>query len=197
MVVNLGGMDVQTENGTGTARKADTGDTITYSFGRPVNPNTVQFGWSGAKPSSCAAPAPPGCVTVGLIADDRYDSAGTDSIVLYKDPQRTATDSLNQKLTSMGSLNLAADNYTAATASFLRSPLELVNGGNAVRVTLGEGSTAVSPFNNVGTVIWAASSEVRDMSNTPFCVACKVFESVVPWVDPLSSNTIDDEDREF
>jgi hypothetical protein len=190
-------MDVQAENGPGTVRKADSGDTITYSFGRPVNPTTVQFGWNGTKPASCAAPAPPGCVTVGLIADNRYDSDGHDLIVLYKDPQRTATDSLNQKLTSLGSLDLAQDNYTGATSSFLRSPLELVNGGTGVRVTLGQGSTNVSAFNDVGTINWAASTEVRDMTNAPFCVACHVFESVIPWVDPISSNTINDEDREF
>lgn len=197
VIVNLGGMDVQAVNGPGTPRKADSGDTITYSFGRPVNPSTVQFGWSGATPSSCAAPAPPGCVTVGLIADNRYDLDGTDSMVLYKDPQRTATDSLNQKLTSMGSLNLGLDNYVGATTSFLRSPMELVNGGTAVKVTLGEGTTNVSAYNNVGTINWSATSEVRDLSNAPFCVACHVFESIVPWVDPISGNTINDEDREF
>jgi arylsulfatase A-like enzyme len=198
VVVNLSQMDVQIGNGSGNVLgKPETGDTITYFFGRPVNPNTVVLGWNGVQPASCAAPAPPGCVTVGILNNDRYDANGTDSLVLYKDSQRTALDPLNQKLTSLGSLDLGVDTYVGQTTSFLRSPMELVNGGTAVRVTLGQGSTAASGHNELSTVKWTVSGEVRDTSNAPFCVACVVFESVIPWVDPISGNTIDDEDREF
>jgi len=153
-------------------------------------------GWSGAAPSDCSIQAP-GCVTVGLMADDKYDSEGTDSLVIFRDSQRSAVDPLNQKLTSLGSVDLADDTYVAATASFLRSKLELVNGGTAVRITLGDGVVAAGPFSEVGTMKWFATSEVRDTANSPFCVNCTVYESVTPWVDPISGNTIDDHDREF
>jgi arylsulfatase A-like enzyme len=197
VTVNLSQMDVQVENGSGVARKPDSGDTITYTFGRPINPNTVVLGWTGTKPVNCTAPAPPGCVTAGIIADDRYDALGTDSVTIFKDPQRTAIDPLNQKLTSLGTVDLGDDTYMAATASFLRSTLELVNGGTAVRLTLGEGSIAAGPSNEGTTAKWAVTSEVRDTSNAPFCVSCRVFESIVPWFDTIGGVTVDDEDREF
>jgi hypothetical protein len=198
VTVNLSGMDVQIENGAGNvAGKPESGDTITYSFGRPINPNTVALSWNGVKPTSCAPPAPPGCVTVGVLADDKYDPMGTDGLAIYKDAERLATDPLNQKLTSLGSMDLAWDTYVAATASFTRSPMELVNGGTAVRITLGTGTVVAGGHNEVGTVKWSASSEVRDTSNTPFCVNCTVFESIVPWIDPIGGGTINDEDREF
>jgi hypothetical protein len=199
VIVNLSQMDVQAENGGGSnvRGKPDSGDTITYTFGRPVNPNTVVLGWSGVKPSSCAAPAPPGCVTVAIEANNRFDVNDTDAITVWKDPQRTGVDPLNPKLTALGSVDLAVDTYVGATTSFLRSPMELVNGGTAVRITLGEGATNASVHNELGSMKWYASSEVRDTTNAPFCVACKVFESIVPWVDPIGGGTIVDDDREF
>ncbi len=198
VTINLSQMDVQVDNGPGNvAGKADSGDTVTFSFGRPVNPNTVMLGWNGAAPASCTAPAPPGCVTLGILADDKYDADGTDSLAIYRNPQLAATDPLNQKLTSLGTVDLAADTYVAATASFLRSPMELVNGGTAVRVTLGSASVGAGPFSEVGTMKWSVKSEVRDTTNNPFCINCTVFESIFPWVDPIGGGTVDDEDREF
>ena len=198
VTVNLSAMDVQIDNGPGNvAGKPDSGDTITFSYGRPISPGTVALGWNGVKPTSCAPPAPPGCVSVGILNDDKYDPNGTDSLAIYKDPERLVTDPLNQKLTSLGSMDLAWDTYVGATSSFTRSPMELVNGGTAVRITLGNGSVSAAGHNEVGTVKWSASGEVKDTSNSPFCVNCTVFESVIPWVDPIGGGTIDDEDREF
>jgi hypothetical protein len=191
-------MDVQTQNGPDSVLgKPDSGDTVTYSFGRPVNPGTIRLGWDGTKPVSCAAPAPPGCVTLAVVANVKFDQNSNDNIQIFRDPQRTATDPLNQKLTSLGTVDLAADVYVGATGSFLRSPMELVNEGTAVQITIGNGSVATSPHADPGTLKWSASSEARDLFGSPFCVNCTVFESIVPWVDPLSQNTIDDEDSEF
>ena len=200
VTVNLSSMDVQVDNGSGTLNKPDTGDTITYSFGRPVNPSTVQIGWNGAKPLSCAAPAPPGCVTVGVLADDKFaiDSPGDhDTIKIFKDSSRTATDPLNQQLTSLGTIDTGSDVYVAGTGSWLQSPMELVNNGTAVRITLSNGSVGTSPHPDPATMEWFASSDVRDTFGAPFCINCTVFESVIPWVDPITGNTINDEDGEF
>ncbi|PWU19328.1 MAG: hypothetical protein C5B48_13705 [Candidatus Rokuibacteriota bacterium] len=200
VTVNLSSMDVQVNNGSGTRSKPDTGDTITYSFGRPVNPGTVQLGWNGTKPVSCAAPAPPGCVTVGVIADDKFAVSPPDTddtIKIFKDPSRTATDPLNQQLTSLGLVDTGSPVYVGATGSWLQSPMELVNNGTAVQVTLGNGSVQTSPHPGGATMLWAASSAVRDTFGAPFCVNCTVFESVFPWVDPNTQQTINDEDPEF
>jgi hypothetical protein len=78
-----------------------------------------------------------------------------------------------------------------------RSPMELVNAGTAVRITLGDGTPPVAPHPELGTMKWSVSNEVRDVTNASFCTSCKVFESIIPWVDPLSGDTIDDDDREF
>jgi arylsulfatase A-like enzyme len=198
VTVNLSGMDVQAENGPGNVLgKPDSGDTITYSFGRPINPSTVRLGWDGTKPISCTAPAPPGCVTLGVLSNNRYDESSTDSLQIFKDPERGASDPLNKQLTSLGKVDLAASTYVGQTTSFLRSPMELVNGGTAVRVTLGSGATSTSGHREIGTMQWTVPSEVHDNSNAPFCIGCTVWESVIPWVDPISGDTIDDEDREF
>jgi hypothetical protein len=197
VTVNLSSMDVQVQNGTGTLNKPDSGDTITFSFGRPINPNTVQIGWDGTKPVSCAAPAPPGCVTVGVIADDKFDPNGHDMIKIFRDPSRTATDPLNQQLTSLGTVDSGSDLYVGATGSFLQSPMELVNNNTAVKITLANGSVGTSPHPVPATMFWFASSAVRDIFNAPFCINCTVFESVFPWVDPITGDTINDEDSEF
>ena len=194
--INVSGMDVQVVNGPGVARKVDTGDTVTFSFGRPIDPGTVVLGWDGTRPADCSFPIP-GCVTVGIIADDRFESHASDTLEIYRDSQRTVTDPLNQHLTALGSVALAADTYVGATASFLRSPMELVNGDTAIRVTLADGATGAGPFNELGTMRWKASSEVRDTDDAPFCINCTVFESIIPWIHHVSGDTIDDEDREF
>ena len=75
--------------------------------------------------------------------------------------------------------------------------MELVNGGTAVRITLGSGVTNTSGHLETGTMQWTVPSEVHDTSNAPFCIGCTVWESVIPWVDPISGDIIDDEDREF
>jgi len=197
VTVNLSSMDVQTQNGSGTRNKPDTGDTITYTFGRPINPSTVQIGWDGTKPLSCAAPAPPGCVTVGVIADDKFDPNGHDLIKIFRDSSRSATDPLNQQLTSLGTVDSGSDVYVGATGSFLQSTMELVNNGTAVQVTLANGSVGTTPHPDPATMQWSVSSDVRDMFGSPFCINCTVFESVIPWVDPITGNTINDEDPEF
>jgi arylsulfatase A-like enzyme len=198
VTINLSDMDVQTENGSSsTLGKADTGDSVIYTFGRPINSFTVQVGWDGTKPLSCAAPAPPGCVTVGVIADNRFDVNASDFLQIYKDPQRSATDPLNQQLTSLGTIDLGGDTYVGATTSFLRSPMELVNNGTAVKVTLGTGATAASARTDTGTMDWSASSAVKDTTNAPFCISCNVWESVIPWIDPITGNPVNDQDREF
>ena len=53
VTVNLSAMDVQIDNGPGNvAGKPDSGDTITFSYGRPISPGTVALGWNGAEPMS-------------------------------------------------------------------------------------------------------------------------------------------------
>lgn len=198
VTVNLSGMDVQTANGLGNVLgKPETGDTITYSFGRPINPGTVRVGWDGTKPLDCTAPAPPGCVTLAVLANNKFDVDSSDSVRIFKDPQRNAQDPLNLQLTSLGTAELGANTYVGQTTSFLRSPMELVDGGTAVTVTLGSGNTVTTGHREVGTVQWTVPSEVHDTSNAPFCIGCTVWESIIPWIDLIGGATIDDQDREF
>lgn len=44
----LRGVDVQTVNGTGTAGRADAGDTITLTYSRAVTTTSITSGWTGA-----------------------------------------------------------------------------------------------------------------------------------------------------
>jgi arylsulfatase A-like enzyme len=163
-----GSADIQIDNGGATGGKPETGDTITYSFSTAVVPSSIQGGWSGAQPNCAANPTARGCVTVSIIGDGFLDTLDSDRIVIYSDVAGTTP------LTSLGSIELNVDDYVSyapAVRTFTHSPMQMLNGNTALRITLADGTVAATGT-EVGTAVWSA----------PFC-GCKVWESVDP-ADP-------------
>ena len=157
--------DIQIDNGGATAGKPETGDTITYSFSTPIVPSSIQGGWSGIQPNCALTPTARGCVTVSIIGDGFLDELDSDKIIVYSDTAGTLP------LTSLGSIDLKVDDYVSyapTVRSFTASPMQMLNGNTALRITLGDGSVGAQGA-TTGTAVWSA----------PFC-GCKVWESVDP-----------------
>jgi arylsulfatase A-like enzyme len=155
--------DIQVENGGANPGKPESGDTITYLFSTPVNPGSIQGGWSGVRPNCNANPTARGCVTVSVIGDGFLDELDNDTVIIYSDTAGTLP------LSSLGSIDLGDDDYVSYAPnvrSFTASPMELVNGNTGVQITLGTGSVGAAG-SGTGTAAWSA----------PFC-GCKVWESV-------------------
>jgi hypothetical protein len=66
-VVAPTGSDIFGTNGGGTARKIDTagGDTLVYTFSEPIDPASIQAGWSGASTTVNPTIAPGDTITAG------------------------------------------------------------------------------------------------------------------------------------
>ena len=58
--------DVQAVNGTGTVGRADIGDTVTYTFSEPMDPDSLVSGWTGT-----------GATNVVVRVENHQDCAGS------------------------------------------------------------------------------------------------------------------------
>ncbi len=130
--------DVQTANASGgTVGRAETGDTIAFTFSEPIEPGSVLAGWDGTATT----------VTVRLV-----NNGGGDRIQV-----RNAANTLTLPF---GTVNLGRTDYTNATRSFTGSTM--VMSGSTITVTLGAPSGAVTTAAGVGTIAWTPVSTPYD-----------------------------------
>jgi hypothetical protein len=85
--------DIQTANGGATAGRAEAGDSITYTFSEPIEPQSVLPGWSGAATS----------VTVRIYDNGLLGLGGNDQLLIY--------DSTNVNLLPLGTVDLGRVDY--------------------------------------------------------------------------------------
>ncbi len=119
--------DVQTQNNGNKAGKAQSGDTITFTFAGAVVPSLVLAGWDGS---------------ATLVTVHFENNAKNDVL--------TVRDSLGSTLAALGSVSLGGDysftvdfNFSVMTAS-----------GNTVTVSLGLLSGKVKERPNATTMVW-------------------------------------------
>ncbi len=123
------GSDVQTANASGgTAGRAETGDTITFTFSEPIEPGSVLAGWDGTATT----------VTVRLV-----HNGGGDRIQVRNAANTTLP---------FGTVNLGRTDYTSTTRSFTGSTM--VMSGSTITITLGTPSGAVTTAAGAGTIAW-------------------------------------------
>lgn len=123
------GADVQTANASGgTVGRAETGDTITFTFSEPIEPDSVLAGWSGAATS----------VTVRLV-----NAGGNDRLEIW--------DSANATQVPLGTVDLSG-NYVAASRTFANSTMTM--SGSTITVTLGTPSGGVRTVTGSTTMSW-------------------------------------------
>ena len=122
--------DVQTANGGATAGRAETGDTVTLTFGGTVNPDLVLAGWDGSATS----------------VNVRLANAGGGDIL-------TVEDSGGSTLWALGGVDLQG-HYTNGVV-FTGSTMTLST--NTVTIVLGaRGSGTMFTVVTPGTMAWLA-----------------------------------------
>jgi hypothetical protein len=133
------GTDVQTTNG-GTNGLAQAGDTISFSFSKAIDPNSILSGWSGA--------------STNVVV--RLNNATNDTVTIFN--------STNTTQLPLGSINLGRADYTSANITFgaTGTASTMVMSGNIVTVTLGTQSAAATTAAATGTMTWTPSASATD-----------------------------------
>lgn len=156
-------MDVQTIGGGAKQGRPESGESVVYKFGTPMNPASIVPGWTGAARA----------VTVKINADDPL-YGHNDSLLIQDTDQVTP-------ITPMGVVDLGGYTYVGVYepgARFLNSTMTMSPDQTTVTVTLGSPSPA-SPASVVspGSMRWHTSSAALKLGGQPFC-ACKVWEGI-------------------
>jgi hypothetical protein len=145
--------DVQTANvAGGTQGKAETGDTITFTFSEPIDGNSVLSGWSGASTG----------VTVRLVDG----GASSDTLQVWN--------SANTAQLSLGQVSLVRKDFVTSTVNFTGSTM--TQSGSAITITLGTPSGSVSTAASTGTMAWTPSTSATDRAGTA-CLPAAATES--------------------
>ena len=145
------GSTIQTANTSGgTAGRAETGDTITYTFTEAMDPNSILAGWDG----TAAA------VTLRLV-----QSGNNDQVQIF--------DAGNVTALNLGTVSLGR-NYVTGTVNFAGSTMVL--SGSTVTVTLGTPDGSVRTVKQKGTMTWVPSASATDLAGNA-CNATTVTES--------------------
>lgn len=149
------GADVQTANASGgIVGRAETGDTVTFTFSEPIEPDSILAGWDGG----------PTTVILRLV-----NNPGGDRIQI-----RVGAITL-----PFGTVNLGRTDYTNATRNFTGSTMQMT--GSSITVTLGMPSGAVRTAAGPGTIIWTPVNTPYDRAANP-CLIIAAIESGA--VDP-------------
>lgn len=136
--------NIQTANGSGgTAGKPEQGDTVTFTFSEPIDPDTVLSGWDGSAQQVVVAIS-----DGGASADDE----------LYVLNASTLTP------LPLGVVNLGRKDYVSRATGFGQSGTAstMVLSGSTITVTLGAPSSTAGTAAGTGTLTWAPSSSVTD-----------------------------------
>jgi hypothetical protein len=136
--------DVQPLNKAGgTVGRAETGDTIVYTFSEPMDPSTILAGWTGALRN----------VVVRL-----NNVGGGDEIVIY--------DATNTTQLSLGILDLGSRRYVRRSRTFgaTGTSSTMVMSGNTVTVTLGTPSGTTLTETAARAASWTPSAAATDVA---------------------------------
>jgi hypothetical protein len=131
-----------TNKAGGTVGKAETGDSITFTYSEPMDPSTILAGWDG----TAATP-----VTVRLL---NANGAGGDRIQVW--------DAANTTQLSLGTVRLGATGYTTTTISFTNSAMTMT--GGAVTIVLGTPSAPSTLAVVTSNTKWSPSMAATDIA---------------------------------
>jgi hypothetical protein len=137
------GTDVQTANGGSISGRADAGDTISFSFSKAIDPNSVLSGWSGSATS----------VVVRL---NNGSGSNNDTVTIYN--------STNSTQLPLGSINLGRVDYAGSNITFgaTGTASSMVMNSNTITITLGTQSAAATTASATGTMSWTPSASATD-----------------------------------
>jgi hypothetical protein len=133
--------DIQTTNKTGnTAGKPELGDTVTFTFSEPIDPNSILANWTGEATSVVA----------------RLTNVTGDPLTIYN--------AANTTQLPLGSVAMGRNDYVSANATFGASGTAstMVLSGNAITITLGTASAGPTTAASTGSMIWTPSASAYD-----------------------------------
>lgn len=144
--------DIQAANKAGgTVGKAETGDSITYSFSETMDPNSILAGWTGA------------ATTVTLRVNN---AGGGDTVTVF--------DAGNTVQLNLGTVNLIRTGYVAATVNFTTSTMTMT--GSTITIVLGTPSGATATAGSTGNMVWTPSTTATDPAANA-CTAATATET--------------------
>ncbi len=141
------GADIQTANGGATVGKAQTGDTVTFTYSEVMEPDSLLVGWTGAATN----------VTVRLV----NGGGGNDTLQVW--------DAANTTQLPFGTVNLGQRGYVAASRNFTNS--SMVQAGAVITITLGNPSGATGTETIPGTMTWTPTAGATDAAGNACSVA--------------------------
>jgi hypothetical protein len=139
--------DVQTANASGgTAGSAESGDTITYTFSEPPDPNSILSGWDGSSTT----------VTVRFV----------NGLILFGNDVLRVYDSSNSTQLPLGTVDLGRSDVVGGVlglgglSNFTSSTMSV--SGSLLTVTLGTPGSGVTTTAANGTMQWTPSTTATD-----------------------------------
>jgi hypothetical protein len=136
--------DIQSANKTGgLAGRAEIGDTITFTFSEPIEPNSILAGWTGASTNAVVR------MSNGFLLAD-------DSFAVYN--------SSNTSQLPLGSVVLGRGDYVSSSITFGASGTAstMALSGSTITITLGTQSSAATTAGGNGTMAWSPSATATD-----------------------------------
>lgn len=124
----------------GTVGRAEAGDTITFTYSEPIDPNSIVSGWTGSGTTNCVVRLNDG-------------AASNDTVTIYAPGNTTQL--------PLGSVNLGRVDYNSslATVTFGASGTAstIAVSGDSFVITLGTQSGTSHAASSTGTVQWTTS----------------------------------------
>jgi len=136
--------NIQTTNvAGGTAGKPEAGDTVTFTYSKAIDPNSVLSGWDGSAQSVIVE-----IIDGGTSGDDKLEVLNAST----------------QAQLPLGSVDLGRKDYVAKTTTFGASGTasSMVMSGAAITVTLGTPSATATTAAGTGTMVWTPSTTPTD-----------------------------------
>jgi hypothetical protein len=138
--------NIQTTNVSGgTAGKPEQGDTVSFTFSEPIDPDTVLSGWDGGAQSVIVA-----ILDGGTSSDDKLEVLNASTLAQLP----------------LGTVDLGRKDYVSKTTAFgvTGTATSMVLTGSAVTVTLGTPGATAGSAAGTGTLAWTPSSTVTDLA---------------------------------
>jgi hypothetical protein len=137
------GTNVQTVNGGTTNGLAEAGDKITFSFSKPIDPNSILSGWSSGS-------------TNVVVRLNNGTGSNNDTVTVFN--------ATNATQLPLGSVNLGRADYTSSNLTFgaTGTASSMTMSGSTITVTLGTQSAAAITAGATGTMTWTPSASATD-----------------------------------
>jgi hypothetical protein len=131
-----------TNKAGGTVGKAETGDSITFTYSEPMDPSTVLAGWDGTSSAS---------VTLRLL---NANGGGGDRVQVWDPTNTTQLD--------LGTVRLGSTGYTTTSINFTNSTM--IVSGSAFTIVLGTPSAPSALAVVTSNTKWTPSTNATDLA---------------------------------